>query len=189
MSSFFKELFRPGNRLGAVAPSSPELARRITRYAGAGEAKNILELGPGTGAFTRELRAVKCPDARYLGIELSPAFVKALRQNYPDLQVEEADIQHYDFTAHTDKHGLFDSVVSGLPWASFPASVQDGAMDNVCRHMKDGATFCTFAYRVFDLLPAGVRFRKKLGEHFNSIEVSPTLFWNFPPAYVYICRK
>ena len=189
MSHFLKELFRPGNRLGAVAPSSPELARRITRYAKVAQAKNILELGPGTGAFTRELCAVKRPDAHYLGIELSPQFVQRLRRNFPGLQVEQADIRFFDFTAHTAEHGQFDAVVSGLPWASFPASLQDGALDNMWDHMKDGATFCTFAYRAFDLVPAGIRFRKKLKERFRKFAMSPTLYWNLPPAYVYICQK
>ena len=51
-ATFFNEFLRNWQTMGAVVPSSPVLAARMMESAEVWRAKNVLELGPGTGAFT-----------------------------------------------------------------------------------------------------------------------------------------
>ena len=66
-----------------MAPSSRHLARRMVDIMPWGEGERIVEFGPGTGALTGEVLARLPEGARYLGIELEPAFVDRLRERFP----------------------------------------------------------------------------------------------------------
>ena len=39
------------------------------------------------------------------------------------------------------------------------------------------------------MFPNGQRFRRLLGEVFRGVEISPVVWKNIPPAFVYRCRK
>jgi hypothetical protein len=78
--TFLKELRHNWKTIGAVAPSSPALAERMMEAAGVWQARRILELGPGTGAFTSERLPTQCRMAAdYVGVELNDTFVQQLR--------------------------------------------------------------------------------------------------------------
>ena len=55
--------------------------------------------------------------------------------------------------------------------------------------LRPGGQFVTFAYHAGTLLPAGRRFKKLLPRYFSSVEKSPTVWRNAPPAFVYRCRR
>ena len=77
--AFLREFIRNWKTVGAVAPSSRELAKLMMEAAGVAGAQRILELGPGTGAFTQAIADVMKPGASYLGLEVNETFVKQLR--------------------------------------------------------------------------------------------------------------
>ena len=66
-------------------PSSAALARAMLAPIDFASARTIVEFGPGTGAFTREIAARLTPGCRYLGIELNPEFVRKLAADFPRL--------------------------------------------------------------------------------------------------------
>jgi phosphatidylethanolamine/phosphatidyl-N-methylethanolamine N-methyltransferase len=80
-------------------------------------------------------------------------------------------------------------MISGLPWAAFPLALQEEVLDAVVAALRPGGRFTTFAYLQGTLLPAGRRFRRRLDEHFCEVRRSPVVWRNFPPAFVYRCRK
>jgi phospholipid N-methyltransferase len=82
-----------------------------------------------------------------------------------------------------------DVVISGLPWAAFPESLQREILDATLASLRPGGHFATFAYLQGLLLPAGVRFRRLLQEYFADVETSPVTWLNLPPAIVYRCRS
>ena len=61
--NFVKELRHNWKTIGAVAPSSTALAERMMESAGVWKSKRILELGPGTGAFTGAIRPGEHPQS------------------------------------------------------------------------------------------------------------------------------
>ena len=82
-----------------------------------------------------------------------------------------------------------DVVISGLPFAIFPEELQEKILQGVLRSLVPGGTFATFAYLQGVILPAGVRFRKKLESTFPEVTTSQIVWNNMPPAFVYRCRK
>ena len=52
---FLKAMLRSPGSVGAIWPSSPFLAKEMVRASALEDAKHVLELGPGTGAFTGEI--------------------------------------------------------------------------------------------------------------------------------------
>ena len=78
MLGFFREYLANHHDTGAIAPSSRFLARTIVREAGVRPGVSVLELGPGTGAFTGAVEAAMGGEGRYLGIEINPRFPSSL---------------------------------------------------------------------------------------------------------------
>lgn len=187
--TFFQEVFRNWKTVGAVAPSSPALARRMMESAQVGRAAHVLELGPGTGAFTGAILDTMPHGCEYLGIELNGPFVDSLRGRFPGLRFEQGGAQEFDFSAYLAEREPFDVIVSGLPWTAFPPDLQQAILGNVLPHLRPGGRFATFAYYGFHLLSGGRRFRSLLHDHLPGVETSRVVWANLPPAFVYVGRK
>ena len=187
-AAFFKEYIRNRSTIGAVVPSSPALARRITEAAEVWRADRVLELGPGTGALTRAIADSMPHSCQYLGIELNGDFATRLRQQFPGLSFENAAAQEFDFDAVLEPDQRFDVIISGLPWASFPPALQTAILDRVLPRLAPGGRFATFAYWGFHKLPGGRKFRTLLHERLHGAETTRVVWGNVPPAFVYVAR-
>ena len=66
--SFVKVFLRNPAQVGALAPSSKTLASKMVTDLDLGAGDSILELGPGTGAVTRQIHAILPTETTYLGI-------------------------------------------------------------------------------------------------------------------------
>ncbi len=186
---FFREAFVNWRDTGAIAPSSTKLARQMIRTAGVETAQCILELGPGTGPFTSQICSAMPVGARYLGLDMNPAFVATLRARFPHLRFETAPAQDFDYSEFLGPEGSFDAIVSGLPWTAFSETLQVAILDQVMPLLRDGGVLATFAYSGFHLLPNGQRFRSLLRDRCSRLETSHTVWPNFPPAFVYSAVK
>ena len=59
----------------------------------------------------------------------------------------------------------------------------------IVESLRPGGTFATFAYLHALCLPNARRFRKRLESVFTKVELSPVVWMNLPPAFVYRCTK
>jgi phospholipid N-methyltransferase len=189
MLGFFREYLANHHDTGAIAPSSRFLARTIVREAGVRPGVSVLELGPGTGAFTGAIEAALGGEGRYLGIEINPRFHKNLREKFPTLRFELASAAEFDLAAEEEAWGPFDAVVSGLPWAGFEPGLQGAILGNVLPRIRPGGKFATFAYTGPHLREPGRNFRRLLGERFTSVRRTRTVVLNLPPAFVYVATR
>jgi phospholipid N-methyltransferase len=80
-------------------------------------------------------------------------------------------------------------VISGLPWASFSATLQTDIFQAMFSVLRPGGSFATFAYLQGTKLPAGKRFAELLKKNFSSVVKSPVVWRNLPPAFVYRCVR
>lgn len=83
-------------------------------------ARTILDLGCGTGWFTRKLQAL-FPEARVVGVDLSPGMIEKARSASPDsIQWLTADAEFLPFST-----GTFDLIFSNLmiQWCQQPETV------------------------------------------------------------------
>ena len=188
-ATFFNEFLRNWQTMGAVAPSSPILAARMMETAEVWRAKHVLELGPGTGAFTEAIQDTMPLGSEYLGVELNDTFVRSLKPRFPNMNFVTAPAQDYDLAGYCRDKAPFDVIVSGLPWSAFPHGLQTAILDNVLPRLAPGGCFATFAYWGFHQLPSGRRFRSLLHESLPGVETSRVVWANMPPAFVYVGRK
>ena len=88
-----------------------------------------------------------------------------------------------------EKINSIDVIISGLPWASFPTELQNEVLGTIFNSLAPGGVFTTFAYLQGFLMKGAHRFRALLKDKFDQVETSKTVWRNFPPAFVYRCRK
>lgn len=174
---------------GAIAPSSPRLARAMVDWIAFDEARAVVEFGPGDGAFTGAVRNSLGDDALFFALEIDERMCARLRVNHPDVTV------YCDSAAkapdYLERHNadLADAIVCGMPWATFSAELQDELLTATLDSLAPGGRFATFAYLQGLLLPSGRRFRKRLDDAFSEVTTSRVVWRNLPPAIVYQCVK
>ena len=147
----------------------------------------MLEIGPGSGAFTGPILKNLRSEARFLAIEKSPELARTVSEKFPGARIVAGCAT--DLTAHLKDHGNPDSIVSGLPWAAFEESLQDAILKEITASIAGDGIFATFAYFGPHRMKAGRAFRKKLDQHFCEVGKTPVVLANFPPAFVYFCRR
>ena len=202
--SFFKEFIKHPTKVGAIAPSSAELAQEMMLQAHISQSQNVAEFGAGTGVFTKEILRILPLSGKFIAIEQNPAMVALLHQNLkqsakdcaPELRERMIHPPIYCDTVENlpklmEKNGVLqlDSIVSGLPWATFDEDLQNRLLGVAIDSLKSGGYFVTFAYLQGLMVPAGQRFAHKIKAQFSSVNKSRIVWGNLPPAFVYCCQK
>ena len=186
---FIRQFVLHTAKTGAVTPSSEGLADLITDTAGLHSASAVIQFGTGTGVFTEKILQKISDETRFFALEINPDFVKATRKRCPDAVV------YQDSAANAKKYlnelGIneCDCIICGLPWASFSEELQNELLDTIMDILRPGGKFLTFAYLQGLLLPAGMKFKRKLSTKFSRVTKTKTIWLNFPPAFVYCAEK
>jgi phosphatidylethanolamine/phosphatidyl-N-methylethanolamine N-methyltransferase len=176
-------------RMGAVAPSSPWLARRLVDEMGLEDALTVVELGPGTGPFTRVISERAHPEALILALELNPRLAAELARRFDRVEIVNDSAERLPEHLRSRGRDHADCVLSGLPFAGFSEDLQRRLLDAVVSALGPGGRFATFAYLHAAWLPPGRRFRRMLESCFHKVERTSTVWRNLPPAFVYRCEK
>ncbi len=179
---------QPG-RTGAIAPSSLELAQLMTADMGLDAADTVIELGAGTGVFTRLIAQRVKPGALTLAFEIDPRLAAQLDGTIPGVRIVNESAETLGRHLSAAGRASADVILSGLPWASFSRSLQETLLGAVLGALRPGGRFATFAYIPAAWFPPGLRFRGMLKEAFASVETTPLVWRNLPPAFVYRCVK
>lgn len=186
---FFKEYCVSPKHVGALTPSSRELADMVTDAAGVAQADVLIEFGPGTGVFTEMIQSKIGEETRFFAIEISEEFVKIVRARCPEVQVFHDSATNA--AQHLESLGLShcDCIISGLPFAVFSDELQDQLLDAAIEVLRPGGVFVTFAYCQSPYLPGGRKLKQKLRERFSSVEKTRTVWKNILPAFAYRAMK
>lgn len=174
---------------GAVCSSSKYLAEVITENIGIEQACNIVEIGPGMGAFTKVILRKKPDSAQFFVIEINTKIANRLHKKFPHLDIALGSAEFLQTMMQERQMPFADVIVSGIPWAFLNQALQQRILENIHNALRTGGIFATFAY----ILPsAGAkRFRKRIysKEMFSEIKKSAIVWNNIPPAFVYYCKK
>ena len=189
IGKFLGEFLVHPTRTGAIAPSSQRLARRMVEWIDLPKAETVLEYGPGTGVFTEHILRRMPAGSSFAAIELNPRLAELFRRRHPGLTLVVDSVANVESICRTLGLGKVDCIVCGLPWASFPGSLQTQILDQMMKIMSPNGQFVTFAYLQGLLLPPGRRFAALLPNYFTHVSRSRTVWLNLPPAFVYQCRR
>ena len=188
-AQFLAEFIQNPLGTGSLVPSSSYLARMIVQQAGLAGADAVLEYGPGTGVFTEYILRELRPESKFAAIEINPRFAAIFRSAYPGIPLFEDSAENVDAICESMQISAVDCVVSGLPWAFFPKSVQILFLDQMMKVLKPGGRFVTFGYLQSLVLPTGRHLAELLPTYFATVSRSPIVWLNLPPAFVYHCRR
>lgn len=169
-------------QLGAVAPSSRALAGLITAEIGPCSGP-VIELGPGTGVFTRALLARGIPEDELALVECDPKFVNVLGLQFPRSRILRLDASRLRDT-EMFKGEPAGAVISGLPLLSMSHQKVMAILSASFRHMRNDAAFYQFTYGPRCPVPRTILDRlglraKRMG----------STYANLPPATVYRIRR
>lgn len=184
---FLLNYIRHPKTTGAIMQSSNALAQVITECANLKSANNIIEIGAGSGAFTKEILRKKSPNAKFFAVEINPNFARELKGKFPNLDIALGSAK--DLSAMMKERDMesADIIISGIPWSFLSIREQSIMLKSVHNALKDGGYFNTFAYH--SPLPSAKIFRRKLYKTFSEVRKSKSVVLNIPPAFVYICKK
>ncbi|MBP2369120.1 class I SAM-dependent methyltransferase [Pseudonocardia parietis] len=185
---FLREFVRDPLRTASCLPSSHALAVAATAPVPETGDPVVVELGPGTGAFTDVIARRLGGRGHHLAVELNPRLAALLHRSHPGLDVAVADATDLPALLAARGLGAADVVVSGLPWAAYPpggtplTAVIAGAMG-------PGSAFTQFGYACTRWTVPARRLRARLGEAFEEVVVGRTVLANVPPAFVLTARR
>ena len=188
-TTFLKNFLRNPGQVGAIAPSSHRLVRMMVDWFDWDQIRNVVEFGPGTGVFTQAISERLHPESTFFAVEKSAEMAELTRKRCPDVTVYNDSVTNISQLCQQESIGKIDAVICGLPWASFPESLQTEIIESMLGVLAPEAQFATFAYWQRVVLPAGARFNRRLQNTFASVERSPSVWLNLPPAFVYRCTK
>jgi phospholipid N-methyltransferase len=180
---FLQAFLKNPLKVGAIAPSSPELAAKMIDGINADEDNVVLELGVGTGAITKFLQEMIPNNKSYLGIELDKDLVRTLNRNYEDLQIVCGNA--CDAYSIHKKSGLgrVRYIICCLPFVSLPNEVGERILEQVDRFMQKGCTFRTFQYAHGYYMPSAIKLREFMRQRYGKSRRSKLIVKNVPPAY------
>ena len=169
---------------GAVAPSSPQLAKLMASHVDPSIPGLVVELGPGTGVVTQALIDRGIAPERIVSIEYNDDFCTLLRQRFPGVHFVHGDAyrlpQAITGLVGQEAHPLC-AVVSSLPLFTRPLPERTRLLDDSFSRMPPGAPFIQFSYALVSPVPHGAtRFE---------IERTGWVMRNLPPARVWIYRR
>lgn len=177
--SYFRAWLANPLKFGAIAPSGPALASLITSEISADNGR-VLELGPGTGVFTRALLARGVPESSLVLVERRDDFAHLLKLRFPQAMVQSMDADEISRLAPLFEEAPPGAVISGLPLVSMPASKVTAILSAAFSLMGPGGTFYQFTYA-----PRCPISRDTLARLGLKAQRTGSALRNLPPANVY----
>jgi phospholipid N-methyltransferase len=186
---FIREYLRHPLRTAAILPSSPRVAREMASAVPTRGDPVVVELGPGTGAFTGEIQRRLGGRGHFMAVELNDSFAAQLRARFPGVDVVTGD--GVKLRQILDDRGLdyADVIISGLPHALFARNLQLQFMDAFKSCLAPDGSLVAHAYLHACWSSRARHFRRLLEAGFGELMVGNVHWTNVPPVFVYIASR
>ena len=179
---FFMGWLRKPRQTAAIVPSSRFLARQMVCGIDP-EGGRVLELGGGTGAFTRAILGTGLQPQMLEVAEINPVFARGLKRQFPDVHVIRQRAEHIA-AAVEGEPGSYQRVVSGLPMLAFNQRCQRAILEEAFTLLRPGGIFVQFTYSAVSPIPKWVL------ESLGLVAVPAGRVWlNVPPASVFYVQR
>lgn len=202
---FFRQFRENFFHTGAVLPSSKAAAQASAAYLAQRQGPiQVMEAGPGTGAFTKEIVPLLQTGDSFDIIEINPILLSYLRQRFQtesafksngaEINLINADICRYPFNRK------YDYIISSLPLSNFPPAMVEEILTVVMDLLKPGGIFSYIHYifvsRVKYLFSSGEsraktrKYKAIINQFTQQYQVERrAVLPNVPPTWVYYWQK
>ena len=146
---FLRGFVRHPAQVGSVIPSSHQLEQRLVRSARIGQARTVVELGPGTGGTTAAFLQAMPPAAQLLAIELDDCFHHHLRASITDprFNLELGSAEYLTGYLVSRRLRAPDAIVSGIPFSTMPAEGAQKVAAAIATVLRPGGRFVAYQVR------------------------------------------
>lgn len=183
---FFRQWLKNPLKVAAFSPSGLQLADRMMSELPP-HAQRVIELGAGTGVFTRALLDAKIAPDKLLVVELNAELHEYLHAQFPLVRVvngDACDLKDIAMQQGFLTTGLADAVISGLGLLSMPRSLQKSIVEAAFSVLRADGCFIQFTYGPKSPLP-----RDLLDELGLSVRRGGFAWRNVPPASVFVYTR
>jgi len=178
---FYLGWLKNPKRIGAIAPTSAAMARKMASVIRPDSGLPVLELGPGTGAITKAILARKIDPGNLISVEFSEIFIPGLKRRFPGANFVHGDAFDVAQIAEDNGIGKFDSAISGLPLLNFPIDQRTRLVEMILDHLEPGRPLVQFSYGLKPPVRA-------LANHFTVNHLG-TIWGNLPPARIWTYQR
>jgi phospholipid N-methyltransferase len=183
---FFRQWLKNPLSIAAFSPSGRQLAKQMIAELPP-QATRIVELGGGTGVFTRAMIEHGISPRNLLVLELNDEFYAHLCERFPDAHVVHGNATELKAIAQRDgflTDGLADAAISGLGLLSMSRATQQAILEAAFSVLKPNGRLIQFTYGPTSPVP-----RDLLAEMGLQVRRGGFAWRNVPPASVYVYTR
>jgi len=174
---FLRQVIRNPRAMGSIVPSTRYLGQVIGRAAAASQTGPVLEIGAGTGSFTRAMVDAGIEQERLHIVEMNAGLCRHLRRQFPRANVIHADATRLCEYLPPETIQRFVLVVSGLPLVNMPRHMSQAIVSQVKACMAPDGRLLQFTYLPFSPI--------RVSRHALRGQRIAWVFRNVPPASVW----
>jgi phosphatidylethanolamine/phosphatidyl-N-methylethanolamine N-methyltransferase len=177
---FLKQFINKPLGIGSIVPSGKQLAKLMVENLQIEPDDLVVELGPGTGVFTKELLRQGVAPENIILVEFNPNFANFLRKNFPTLRVIQGDASKLPELLAEIKVGKVRRIMSGIPMRSLPKFMRSAITQGIAESLEKNGVAVQFTYALTAPLAA-----LTAGENQLSGQRVASAFKNVPPAFIW----
>lgn len=171
---FFKEFLNQPQHIGAVCPSSKYVAYAVRKMLPAQQTGLVVEIGPGTGAITRELIKYSHKISQLLVVERSKQMAEKLLCSFPHVPLTYGDA--FDLPHLLPENQKIMAVVSSMPIVTLEQQSRIDLLKQFRSVIMQGGLYINVSYSFFS---------NKEAENCGFDRVKHKyVFRNIPPAHI-----
>ncbi len=177
---FMKHFFSAPRGVGSLVPSSRALARAMVANLNFEAGDTVVELGPGTGVFTRALLEHGVPPENLILVEYNEEFAQFLSSQFLNLKIVKGDAANLPALLRSIGLDKVKRIVSGIPMRNLDVPQRDAITTAIAASLVTGGVVVQFTY--VGIPPLG-----KIAAHLGGL-VGRRAAWamnNLPPAFVW----
>jgi phospholipid N-methyltransferase len=181
---WFKTYLKHPLQLGALLPSGPALSKLMVKHIDPNTSGYVLELGSGTGSFTKVLIQRGIPEEKLILIEQAPEFADLLHSKFPKATVVLGDATHSVEILKSLGINQCHEIVSGVPLNAMDIELRKSICAEGFKVLKQGGSFVQVSYLPRCSIPSDTI----LSSNARKLFCGMTLL-NLPPAFVWRAQK
>jgi phosphatidylethanolamine/phosphatidyl-N-methylethanolamine N-methyltransferase len=179
-----KQILTHPRQMGAVVPSSKQLAEAMVRAAKLNHLSRVIELGPGTGVITRALLQFGLDPSRIHALERDVGMADQLRKNHPGLDVRSVSLTDPEAVTLLNLSPA-PVIVSSLPWRAFTLVEATAIAKSISQLSERNGILVQYTYGSAPPIPESIV--DKLGWRGCAVErvwrnLPPAMVWSYAPA-------